>query len=324
MKILVPLALKLKHGMSSLTNSSQAYDALILLGATATGKTSLGVSLARALNGEIISADSRQVYRGLDIGSGKDLAEYTVDGETVPYHLIDALDLDEEFNVFEFQKRAYEIIEDIQSRGKLPIIVGGTGLYLDSLMNGYRMTEVPENTALRTELADLSQAELVERLKSLKEDLHNSTDTHDRDRLTRAIEIEVYTQANPPEPSPELTLMVLGLQYPRPQLHERIKTRLKARMAEGMIAEVEGLLAQGIDHDRLHMLGLEYRYVAGYLRGTIKNENDLTQKLLPAIKNFAKRQETWFRRMEKKGSRIHWLNSPDVKKALALVTRDRL
>lgn len=308
--------------MPSLTNTSEAYNPIILLGATATGKTSLGVALARALNGEIISADSRQVYRGLDIGSGKDLAEYTVDGETVPSHLIDCLELSEEFNVFEFQRRAYALIEDIQSRGKLPIVVGGTGLYLDSLLNGYRMVEVPEDAALRDSLADVSQEDLVVRLSELKENLHNSTDTHDRDRLIRAIEIALYSQNHSPEPTPELKSLVLGLQYPRPELHHRIKTRLRARMDEGMIAEVEGLLAQGISQERLHMLGLEYRYVAGFLRGTIKNENDLFQKLLPAIKNFAKRQETWFRRIEKKGTRIHWLDIPDVSKALELVNRD--
>ena len=145
----------------------------------------------------------------------------------------------------------------------------------------------------------------------------------DRDRLIRAIEIEHYTQAHPPEATPELNALVLGLQYPRPELHERIKTRLRARFDEGMIAEVEGLLAQGVSAERLHMLGLEYRFISGFLRGAIKNENDLFQKLLPAIKNFAKRQETWFRRMEKQGSTIHWLDSPDAQQALALVNRDR-
>jgi tRNA dimethylallyltransferase len=310
--------------MHSLSNSTESYDALLLLGATATGKTALGVALARALDGEIISADSRQVYRGLDIGSGKDINEYTVDGETVPYHLIDCLEVDEEFNVFEFQKRAYRQIEEIRSRGKLPIVVGGTGLYLDSLLNGYRMIEVPENPALRESMNGFTQPELLEQLKGLKENLHNETDTHDRDRLIRAIEIEKYTQSHPPEPSPELNLLVMGLRYQRPILHDRIKARLRARFEEGLIEEVEGLLALGVSQERLHMLGLEYRYVAGFLRGSIKNENDLFQKLLPAIKNFAKRQETWFRRMEKKGKIIHWLDHPDVDKALALVQRDRL
>ena len=310
--------------MRSLANSGAVFDSIILLGATATGKTALGVALARALNGEIISADSRQVYRGLDIGSGKDIAEYTVDGETVPHHLIDCMDLDEEFNVFEFQRRAYALIEEIQERGRLPIVVGGTGLYLDSVLNGYRMIEVPEDSALRESLSSVLQKELVVQLSALKENLHNSTDTHDRDRLIRAIEIETYNQLHPPEATPELQSLVLGLRYPRPELHQRIKTRLRARMNEGIIAEVEGLLAQGVTPERLHMLGLEYRFVAGFLRGTIKNENDLFQKLLPAIKNFAKRQETWFRRMEKKGAQIHWLDSPDLKKALALVNRDCL
>lgn len=300
---------------------AEGYDTLVLLGATASGKTALGVQLARVLNGEIISADSRQVYRGLDIGSGKDLDEYTVDGESVAYHLIDCCEVDHEFSVFEFQRLAYELIDDVKSRGKLPIVVGGTGLYLDALLSGYRMVEVPENSVFRQSLAMMSNDELVARLTILKGELHNLTDTEDRERLIRAIEIESYTQHNPPEPAPELKPLVHGIEWPRPDLHERIETRLRERLDSGMIEEVEGLLQSGVTPERLELLGLEYRFVTEYLQGSIKNKNDLFQKLLPAIKNFAKRQATWFRRMEKKGIDIHWLDEPTIDSALEVVQK---
>ncbi len=301
------------------SSDKPSFDTLVLLGATATGKTALAVQLARTLNGEIISADSRQVYCGLDIGSGKDLGEYSEGGEPVSYHLIDCVGLDHEFSVFEFQTCAFETHAEILDRDHLPIIVGGTGLYLNAFLQDHRMVEVPEDPVLRSNLSDLSQEDLIARLTKIKSDLHNTTDTEDTARIIRAIEIEEYTGTHPPEPAPEMRPLILGLKFPRPVLHERIATRLKQRLDQGMIEEVEGLLSGDVPSERLVALGLEYRFVTEYLQGTINNKNDLFQKLLPAIKNFAKRQETWFRRMEKNGINIHWLEEPTLEAALEIV-----
>lgn len=279
---------------------------LVLLGATASGKTRLGVDLARLLQGEIISADSRQVYRGMDLGTGKDLAEY---GE-VPYHLIDIVDPGYEFNVFEFQHRAYAAIEAIRQRDRLPLLVGGTGLYLDAVLRGYRLVAVAENPELRSELAALDMAQLAARLLQLRPELHNSTDLTDRARLVRAIEIasgEAEAAAELPPP-PEIRPLVLGLQWPRERLRQRISRRLKERLEQGMIEEVASLHAAGVPWATLEFYGLEYRFIAQHLQG-ILNRNDMTQKLASAIHQFAKRQETWFRRMEKQGTRIHWLDA---------------
>lgn len=278
---------------------------LVLLGATASGKTRLGVDLARLLQGEIISADSRQVYRGMDLGTGKDLAEY---GE-VPYHLIDIVDPGYEFNVFEFQQRAFTAIEEIRGRGKLPLLVGGTGLYLDAVLRGYRLVAVPENPQLRAELADLDMPQLAARLQQLRPELHNNTDLTDRARLLRAIEIamgEAAAGADLP-PAPAIRPLVLGLQWPREILRQRITLRLKERIEQGMIDEVAALHAGGVPWATLEFYGLEYRFIAQHLQGML-NRNDMTQKLGSTIHQFAKRQETWFRRMEKQGTRIHWLD----------------
>jgi tRNA dimethylallyltransferase len=278
---------------------------LVLLGATASGKTRLGVELARLLQGEIISADSRQVYRGMDLGTGKDLAEY---GE-VAYHLIDIVDPGYEFNVFEFQQRAFAAIEAIRGRGKLPLLVGGTGLYLDAVLRGYRLLAVPENPQLRAELADLDMPQLAARLLTLRPELHNHTDLTDRSRLLRAIEIamgEAAAGADLP-PAPDIQPLLLGLQWPREILRQRITLRLKERIAQGMIDEVAALHAAGVPWATLEFYGLEYRFIAQHLQGVF-NRNDMTQKLGSAIHQFAKRQETWFRRMEKQGMRIHWLD----------------
>ena len=278
---------------------------LVLLGATASGKTRLGVALARQLHGEIISADSRQVYRGMDLGTGKDLAEY---GE-VACHLIDIVDPGYEFNVFEFQQRAFAAIEAIRGRGKLPLLVGGTGLYLDAVLRGYRLPAVAENPQLRAELADLDMAQLAARLLTLRPELHNHTDLTDRSRLLRAIEIasgEAAAGAELP-PAPDIQPLLLGLQWPREILRQRITLRLKERIEQGMIDEVAALHAAGVPWATLEFYGLEYRFIAQHLQGVF-NRNDMTQKLGSAIHQFAKRQETWFRRMEKQGLRIHWLD----------------
>ncbi len=279
---------------------------LVIIGPTASGKTRLGVELARHLNGEIISADSRQVYRGMEIGSGKDLVEY---GE-IPYHLIDIVDPGYEFNVFQFQRRFLEADAAIRERGKLPILVGGTGLYLDSVLSGYQLTAVPENLLLRKELADQPLDLLVDRLRQANPRLHNSTDLLDRNRLLRAIEIAEFEKSAPPEPLPEFHTLIMGIRWERAQLRERITSRLRQRLGEGLIEEVERLHDEGISWEQLDFYGLEYRYVARHLQGEL-TKNDLFQKLNSAIHDFAKRQDNWFRRMERHGIVIHWLDGSD-------------
>ncbi|WP_432822399.1 tRNA (adenosine(37)-N6)-dimethylallyltransferase MiaA [Trichloromonas sp.] len=281
------------------------HNLLVILGPTASGKTRLGVAAAGALNGEIISADSRQVYRGMDIGTGKDLAEY---GE-VPYHLIDIVDPGYEFNVFEFQRRFFDTFADIHSRDRLPVLVGGTGLYLDAVLKGYRLVAVPENPELRRQLAELDNEQLTARLTSLRPQQHNTTDSLERERLVRAIEIaegETAASAKLP-PLPELHPLVFGVQWARTILRQRITARLKERLEQGMIEEVERLHRDGVPFETLEFYGLEYRFVAQFLKGEL-NRNDMMQKLNSAIHQFAKRQETWFRRMERQGTAIHWLD----------------
>jgi tRNA dimethylallyltransferase len=299
--------------------SEDSPNTLVVLGPTASGKTTLGVALARWLGGEIVSADSRQVYRELNIGSGKDLHEYEEGGASVPYHLIDVVGLDSEFNVFEYQRRFFEVFENLRGRDILPVVVGGTGLYLESVLKGYRMVDAPEDAVLRAELAEESPEALIERLRDLKPALHNTTDTEDRGRIIRAIEIAVYAQNHEPTPTPALRPIILGVRWPRPELHDRIGRRLKARLDTGLVEEVEALLKAGVSPERLRLLGLEYRFLTEFLEGRIKNRNDLYQKLRAAIVAFAKRQETWFRRMERKGSAITWVERGDLDAARAAV-----
>ncbi|RME41768.1 MAG: tRNA (adenosine(37)-N6)-dimethylallyltransferase MiaA [Deltaproteobacteria bacterium] len=276
---------------------------LVLLGPTASGKTRVGVELARVLGGEIISADSRQVFRGMDLGTGKDLEEY---GE-IPYHLIDILDAGKEFSVFDFQRGCLDCWQQIRSRGRLPILVGGTGLYLDSILRGYRLVPVPENPGLRRRLAGFSDEELRRCLLELKPDQHNTTDLQHRERLLRAIEIAEAERERSPEPLPDLAPLVFGLRWPRDELRRRIRKRLLQRLDAGLIEEVEALYRQGVAWQRLDAYGLEYRYIARFLRGELKR-NDMVQQLASAIGQFAKRQETFFRRMERNGVAIHWID----------------
>ena len=281
------------------------FNLLVILGPTASGKTKVGVEVARALEGEIISADSRQVYRGMDIGTGKDLEEYG----SIPYHLINIVDPGYEFNVFEFQRHFLGAFTGIQVRGRLPIVVGGTGMYLDAILQGYRLLEVPENPALRLELAALSLEKLAGRLKGANPKLHNTTDLLDRERLMRAIEIAEFGggRNNPPKPFPEIRPIVFGIRFERTILRQRITQRLRERLNRGMIEEVKELLKKGVSFDTLEFYGLEYRFVAKFLRGEL-NKNDMFQKLNSAIHQFAKRQETWFRRMERQEIPIHWVD----------------
>ncbi len=278
---------------------------VVILGATAGGKTGLAVQTARRFNAEIVSADSRQVYRGMDLGTGKDLQEY---GE-VPYHLIDIAEAGSEYNVFQFQRDCFVAIEEIWKRGPLPLICGGTGMYLDAVLRGYRLIEVPENPQLRAELTQCSDDELCQRLLALKPQQHNRTDQKDRLRLIRAIEIAVGEQGAAVDlpPLPEIRPLVFGLRWPREILRQRIALRLQQRFDEGMIDEVQSLYDAGVPWQKLEFYGLEYRLIAQHLQGQL-NRNDMVQKLRSAIGQFAKRQETFFRRMEKQGVEIIWLD----------------
>ena len=277
---------------------------IVILGATAGGKTGLAVKAAEKYHAEIISADSRQVYRGMDLGTGKDLGEY---GE-VSYHLIDIAEPGSEYNVFQFQRDCFAAIEDVWSRDKLPILCGGTGMYLDAVLRGYRLVEVAENPELRSEMQSLTDAQLAERLLALKPEQHNRTDLGDRQRLIRAIEIAVGEKSASAQlpPLPKIQPLVFGLQWPRDILRQRIATRLLQRFDEGMSEEVQRLHDSGVPWERLEFYGLEYRLIAQHLQGRL-TRNDMVQKLRSAIGQFAKRQETFFRRMEKNGVEIHWL-----------------
>jgi len=289
-----------------LEGNLSVMNLLVILGPTASGKTQLGVQAAHHLQGEILSADSRQVYRGLDIGSGKDLAEY---GAT-PYHLIDIVDPGCEFSLFNFVQEFKKAYDKVVGRGRLPILVGGTGLYLDAVLRGYELVRVEENLPLRQELEKLEITALEKRLRRLRPDLHNTTDLTDRERLTRAIEIAEGEKQSVAEPIdlPELSPQVFGLRWQREVLRQRITRRLRERLDQGMIEEVEGLHAAGVSWETLDYFGLEYRFVAQYLQGML-NRNDLFQKLNSAIHQFAKRQETWFRRMQRQGVEICWLDA---------------
>lgn len=283
-------------------------DLLVILGATASGKTHLAVQLAQRFKGEVLSADSRQVYRGLDIGSGKDLDEY---GDT-PYHLIDIVEPTDEYSVYHFQRDFFRAQQTILQRGQLPIMAGGTGLYIEAVLKGYRFVEVPHNLELREELADRSIGQLQERLQAVKaaqgKRLHNDTDLQVRERLLRALEIaegEDALRASMP-PLPKINPYLIGIRWERPVLRQRITERLKARLQQGLLEEVQGLLDAGVSAEKLNWCGLEYRMVCQHLLGEL-SYNDLFQKLNSAIHQFAKRQDTWFRGMQRRGWDIHWV-----------------
>lgn len=279
------------------------FNLLVILGTTASGKTKLAVQLARKLDGEIISADSRQVYRGLDIGSGKDIEEY---GD-IPYHLIDIVEPGYEFNVFDFQQHFYQAFKDIEQRGKLPVMAGGSSLYVDSILSGYQMVKVDKNPMLRKKLESYNDEQLVDELLRLKPNQHNTTNLLERDRLIRAIEIaEGEVNANLP-PLPDVRPLILAIKWEREVTRQRITQRLKHRLENGMVEEVENLHLQGVSWETLEYYGLEYRLVAQFLQKKL-NRNDMFQKLNTAIHQFAKKQDTWLRRLQKKGHQIHWLD----------------
>ena len=285
------------------------YNLVTILGPTATGKTQLATALAARIDGEIISADSRQIYRGMDIGTGKDLAEYVVDGKPIPYHLIDIVDAGYKYNVFEYQRDFLKAFESVNQRGHLPILCGGTGLYIEAVLNGYNLLAVPDNQILREQLATKTLDELTSILSGYKT-LHNQTDVDTVKRAIRAIEIEAYYQTHEEETVeyPELKSLIIGVGIDREVRREKITKRLKARLNEGMIDEVKMLLDSGIQPDDLIYYGLEYKFVTNYLLGKLTFDELFTQ-LEIAIHQFAKRQMTWFRGMERRGFTIHWLDA---------------
>lgn len=296
------------------------YNLLVVMGPTASGKTGLAVRLARRIGGEIISADSRQVYIGMDLGTGKDLSAYRLGGPAVPVHLIDIIPPAEEFSVFDYQERFYRCFQETAGRGKIPILAGGTGLYLDAVVRGYRLPAAPENRALREELAGQEMAVLRRRLSALRPAAHNTTDFRERKRLIRAIEIAEFIRAHPgeAEASVRIVPLVIGIRCRREDLRRKITERLVSRLEAGMVGEVRRLCAAGVPWERLESFGLEYRYIALYLQGKI-TESEMFQTLNTRIHQFAKRQETWFRGMERKGVRINWIEGADEAAALALI-----
>jgi tRNA dimethylallyltransferase len=284
------------------------HKLITILGPTATGKTSLAANLAAKTDSEIIGADSRQVYKGMDIGTGKDLGDYQVDRKSIPYHLVDIVDPGYEYNVFEFQQDFRETFDLITSRGKIPILCGGTGMYIDSVLRGYKMKESPENIELRKRLETLSDQELIRELKSYG-GLHNTTDITDRKRTIRAIEIRNQKMDDGErEPAfPDIESMTYGLYFERTEIRKRITERLEKRLNEGMIREVNDLLEKGLEPEQLTFYGLEYRYVTEHITGKLSFE-EMFEKLNTAIHQFSKRQMTWFRRMERNGVNIQWLD----------------
>ena len=285
------------------------YDLITIIGPTASGKTPLAAALANKLGTEIISGDSRQVYRRMDLGTGKDLVDYTVDGHEVPYHLIDIVEPGYKYNVFEYQRDFLKAYEEITSKGKLPVLCGGTGMYVESVLKGYRLLPVPENPELRASLEGKSLEELTHILEGYKK-LHNSTDVDTAKRAIRAIEIEEYYKQQPPEyrEFPSLHSLIVGVNIDRELRREKITRRLKQRLDEGMVEEVRGLLAEGIHPDNLIYYGLEYKFLTQYAIGELTYEEMFLQ-LETAIHQFAKRQMTWFRGMERRGFTIHWLDA---------------
>jgi tRNA dimethylallyltransferase len=296
------------------------YNLITVLGATATGKTKLAVKLANQFNGEIISADSRQVYRRMNMGTGKDLKDYVQGNLKVNYHLIDIIDPEDEFNLFEFRKKFYEAFNLIRGNKKLPFVVGGTGLYLSAILQNYKLKEVDFSAARAEELKKLELVELRNILLSKVSTVHNTTDLLQKDRIIKAIIVaEAGSDSN--NKVPEVHSLIIGIKLDRVEIKRRITLRLKRRLNEGMIEEVENLINSGLSFEKLSFFGLEYKYISLYLKGQL-NYNDMFQKLNSAIHNFAKRQMTWFRKMEREGIKIHWIEEPFLDKAKKLIQRE--
>ncbi|GHT04086.1 tRNA dimethylallyltransferase 2 [Bacteroidia bacterium] len=290
-----------------------SYELITVLGPTASGKTAFAVALADALDTEIISADSRQVYRGMTIGTGKDLDDYSINGKSIPYHLIDICDPGEKYNIFHYQRDFHKAFESIKAKGKLPVLCGGSGLYIESVLKGYKLLDVPENPELRQRLQDKPLPELEEILKSYKK-LHNKTDLDSAQRAIRAIEIEEYYLTNEPEMRDYAPIhsLIIGIDIDRELRRNKISARLKKRLDEGMVDEVRNLLSAGLSPEDLIYYGLEYKYLTLYLTGKL-SYSEMYNQLEIAIHQFAKRQMTWFRGMERRGFQIHWVRNAEEK-----------
>lgn len=296
-------------------------DLITILGPTASGKTKLAVALASQIGGEILSADSRQVYRGMDIGTGKDLSEYFAENKHIPYHLIDNADAGEEYDLFRFLTDFRRVFQEVRSRQAQPVMCGGSGLYLEAVILGYRLSEADFSEEALARIAEHSDEELIFILKKHNA-LHNVTDIRDRERLTRAALIALRKEhdrnydTSTDDCLSKINHLVFGIQLPREIIRERITVRLRERLASGMIDEVEALLTSGITAERLRYYGLEYRFITDYLSGELSYV-DMVKKLNTAIHQFAKRQMTWFRRMEKRNILIHWIDgNQDVREQL--------
>lgn len=285
------------------------YDLITIVGPTASGKTTFACHLAYTLDTEIISGDSRQVYKSMDIGTGKDLDDYTVNGKEIPYHLIDIREAGDKYNIFEYQHDFHQAYTEIKGRGKTPILCGGSGLYIESVLKGYSLVNVPENKELRKRYEYHNLQELTEILKSYKS-LHNTTDVDTAQRAIRAIEIEEYKKEHPLEQNefPPLNSLVIGVNIDRELRREKISKRLKARLEEGMIEEIQSILDKGVAPEDLIYYGLEYKYITLYLQKQLSYQEMFSQ-LEIAIHQFAKRQMTWFRGMEKRGIAINWIDA---------------
>ncbi len=284
------------------------YDLLVVTGPTASGKTALAVAIASKIGGEIISADSRQVYRGMNIGTGKDYDDYILDGRRFPCHLIDIVDPGYKYNVFEYQSDFNKVYSNLKDRKVFPVVCGGSGMYADSIITGYKLFEVPPDSGLRIELGKKSMEELKAILSTYKTP-HNITDIETKKRLIRAIEIEHFTRSKDTQISEctKVKSLVVGVMFDRDTRRKRISDRLRQRLESGMVDEVKDLLSKGVAKDVLIYYGLEYKYITLYLTGMLEY-SEMVRDLEIAIHQFAKRQMTWFRGMEKRGVKIHWLN----------------
>ena len=287
---------------------SNEHNLIIVLGPTATGKTRFAAVLANAINAEIISADSRQVYKRMDLGTGKDYDDYIVNGEKVPFHLVDTHEPGYKYNVYEFQSDFFKTYEAIQNRGKEVVLCGGTGMYIESVTKGYKLISVPVNEALREELKGKSLSELEKVLSSYKR-LHNRSDTDTVKRAIRAIEIAQYYQDNEIEeiPLPQISPLFFGIAFDRDMRRERITARLQKRVEQGLLFEVETLLESGVKPEDLIYYGLEYKFLTQHIQGQLSFD-EMVDKLNTAIHQFAKRQMTWFRKMEREGVKINWID----------------
>ena len=294
--------------MHTVSTNKHNMNLITILGPTAGGKTSFAANLAHELGTDIISADSRQVYRGMDIGSGKDVGDYVVDGKPVKCHLIDILDAGEKYNVFRYQKDFFDVFTQIRAAGRTPIMCGGTGLYVEAVIRNYQLVDVPANPELRARLENYSLEELKEMLASMKT-LHNTTDTDTKKRAIRGIEIETFIKENPKivPTYPKIEPLVFGIKNPRQIEREKIRIRLEERLRDGMVDEMKSIMASGVSPEDLIYYGLEYKYVTLYAIGKMSYE-EMFEQLYIAICQFAKRQMTWFRRMERMGTRIYWID----------------